>query len=495
MRTAVVAVAPGGLPPGGFALSFATSLARSGRRCTLIWVSPGDPVVEARSIESRAGPVPASVDGLEVLYLKPTPPTVRRFPDFPLFHLSHEIAPVLQQFDIIYSLLLGHPAMQAVRLRRFSPSRAPFFVTIAEQTMKRTLLEQRRFSADPVEWNQIFGERYQAKHSDTVICLDPLDAEHLRERAWELAGGSLPQLMTRDPANWPRLHEEMEAAAQAAGLAPKPVRVAATDPAVTVCMAYFNHGRYLSDALEGLAQQTTPCFTVLVVDDGSTSADSRRAFDLMRERYRERGWRFLSRPRAGAAAARNFAAREARSEYVLFFDADDISPPNLVSRLLEAAEYSGDDVVTAWQYKFLDSEAAYDFNERRLLAPPYLVYTPPGNDPAGNLLNNMHGGVVFLARRSVFLAVDGFPEAWGSCQDYAFHMRIAVAGYANDIVPEFLCYNRNTPGSVSKTIPSFSNQEAIRCAVAERLDPIGLSQLAFAFHALADEAIRPPERD
>jgi GT2 family glycosyltransferase len=165
-----------------------------------------------------------------------------------------------------------------------------------------------------------------------------------------------------------------------------------------------------------------------------------------------------------------------------------------VERLLDAAEYSGDDSLTVWQYKFRDGEKAYDFSERRLLLPPYLIYTPPGNDPLGNLVDNLHGGVVSLVRRRVFLAVGGFPEQWGASDDYALHARIALAGYANDVVPEFLCYNRDTPASISKTLSPFANHETVRQAVDERLNSIGLSQFALTFRALA-EGGPPPERD
>ena len=310
----------------------------------------------------------------------------------------------------------------------------------------------------------MFGERYQAQHSDRVISLESHS----------------------NPADWLHLHEEIVDTARTAARTPRPRRAAATDPAVTVVMAYFNHGRYFVETLRSLEQQTTQRFTVIAVDDGSTSAHSRSVFDEMRARYQTRGWRFLAQARAGGGAARNFGARQARSEYLMFFDADDIASPHFVGRLLEAAEYSGDDALTAWQYKFRDNRGAYDFDRQRMLTTPYLLYTPPGNDPPGNLMNNMHGGVVCVVRRDVFLAAGGFPEQWSAWQDYMLHMRIALAGYSNDIVPEFLCYNRNTPGSVSKTLPTAANSEFIRQAVDRTLHPLGLSQLSLAFRALVE---------
>jgi glycosyltransferase involved in cell wall biosynthesis len=324
-----------------------------------------------------------------------------------------------------------------------------------------------------------------------VICLEPFDPRELRARRWDVPGEV--RSMSRSPEEWLRVHSEIVAAARDALSDPKP-RAATGDSAVTVCMPYFNHAKYVADALAGMAQQTSRRFTVIVIDDGSTSADSRRAFEHMRERYGERGWKFLTQPRGGAGTARNFAAREAASEYVLFFDTDDIPPPNLVERMLEAAEYSGDDLLTVWHYKFRDVDAPYDFTERRMLEPAHLFYTPPGNDPVGNLAHNLLGGGVFLARRSVFLAVGGFPEQWGGSEDYALHMRFTQGGYATDVVPEYLCYNRDTPGSITKTLSRFSNHEIVRQAVDRRLHSIGLSQFALTFRALAESG-EAPDRD
>jgi hypothetical protein len=100
-----------------------------------------------------------------------------------------------------------------------------------------------------------------------------------------------------------------------------------------------------------MAQQTSLCHYCDCDRRWLYPADSRPAFEHMRERYRERGWRFLTQPRGGAGAARNFAAWQSASEYILFFDTGDIAPPNLMERVLEATEYPGDDVLTVWHYK------------------------------------------------------------------------------------------------------------------------------------------------
>lgn len=473
MRIAIAAVDQSGSPPTGFALSLARALTRYGDACTLIWIT-----------EKGLAETQPTLPGVDVLYLKPLPVADRWWPDFPLLLSGDQIAPVFFKFDLIYTLLWGHPAMHAIRQRRYSPSRLPFFVTIASDTLESALDRRGTFSTDLKDWNQIFGERYQAKYSDWVICMEPIDPEQLRARSWQLPPTECIRSMTSNTAEWLHLHDEIRAAVRTASAAPKPMPRTKTEPAVTICVPYFNHGKYLGASLEGLAQQTSREFTVIVVDDGSTSAESQRVFDDMQDRYRERGWRFLRQPNAGAAAARNLAVRHAESEYVLFWDADDIAPPRLVERMLEAARYSGDDVLTVWHYKFADNQVGYDFQKHELVSPPNLLYTPPGDDRVSNLVNNFYGSFHCIARRSIFLAVGGFPEALRAADDIPLHIRIALSGYASDVIPEFLCYHRDTPSGISKSVSSFQKREVAWHAYDEWLNPLRLPSFAQTFVAL-----------
>lgn len=97
----------------------------------------------------------------------------------------------------------------------------------------------------------------------------------------------------------------------------------------SIVIPTYNHGAYLADAIESALAQTAPV-EVVVVNDGSTdgteSAVSEATVPL----------RFVNQDHAGPSAARNRGLAEARGEFVMFLDADDvIAPTKVEDQLLE----------------------------------------------------------------------------------------------------------------------------------------------------------------
>lgn len=69
-------------------------------------------------------------------------------------------------------------------------------------------------------------------------------------------------------------------------------RALSLQPLVTICMAHYNHGKYLPEALEALAKQSFGNFEVIITDDGSTDAFSQQIFGEIPKRYDSR-FKFL----------------------------------------------------------------------------------------------------------------------------------------------------------------------------------------------------------
>ena len=93
-------------------------------------------------------------------------------------------------------------------------------------------------------------------------------------------------------------------------------------PKISVIIPYFNHERFLKDALySAVAQEFLPC-EVIVVDDGSTENPE----EIIRETNRDASVpiRYVAlNTHRGVSAARNAGIKEARGDYVAFLDADD----------------------------------------------------------------------------------------------------------------------------------------------------------------------------
>ncbi|MCE5228358.1 glycosyltransferase family 2 protein [bacterium] len=120
------------------------------------------------------------------------------------------------------------------------------------------------------------------------------------------------------------------------------------EPLVTVIVCVYNAGRYLRPSIESVLEQTYGRLQVVVVDDGSTDgcmdaiADMR---DPRMEVYRQ--------PNSGKPVALNRALAATRGEFFALHDADDLSRPNRIERLLAvmqdnprlAAVFSGYDLL------------------------------------------------------------------------------------------------------------------------------------------------------
>jgi glycosyltransferase involved in cell wall biosynthesis len=116
---------------------------------------------------------------------------------------------------------------------------------------------------------------------------------------------------------------------------------------VTVVIPCRDRGRVIEDAVDSVFAQTHPAVEIVVVDDGSTDAFTRRVlagFDwprttLVRHEVRN------------AASARNLALRGARGAYVCCLEAGDRLAPSYLERAVAALEGAAalDFVTAGWR--------------------------------------------------------------------------------------------------------------------------------------------------
>jgi glycosyltransferase involved in cell wall biosynthesis/GT2 family glycosyltransferase len=349
---------------------------------------------------------------------------------------------IVEAFDVAW-FLERHWAMPSLRARRFRDRLLPVIVLDSEPDPE---LPPKSME----EINRAHSSRYALRWADLVCSGCETEAKQSArcvEKFWR---------------------ERSLAPAQAAA---RP----ATSPAVTVCVPYFEAPALLPETLRSLERQTSSDFTVVVVDDGSYTEEARRAFDACAERYAARGWRFLRQPNLYVGAARNRAAREAATEFLLFLDSDDLAMPSMVERFLRAALLTGDDCLVVPNYGFLrDPEG-----------PCALLYDPPGNSLIGSMADDMHGGSCIFARREAFLTVGGFMELRGvGFDDYEFHVRCNLAGLRWDVLPELIYrYRMGNPESVSQSTSRYKSLECVRKLYEQRLLGSGLEQLPLAVAA------------
>jgi len=179
---------------------------------------------------------------------------------------------------------------------------------------------------------------------------------------------------------------------------------------VSVVIPCFNAGQYLDEAVQSALRQTWADLEVVIVDDGSTDADTLRLLETAQ-------WprtRIFHQSNGGPAAARNRAIREARGEYILPLDADDTIDLTYVAKA--AATLDGRPevgCVYCKAMKFGAEQGPWDL-------PPY------------NLYELVIDNVIFvtaLFRKADWQAVGGFDEQLRhGVEDYDFWVKMVASG-------------------------------------------------------------------
>jgi glycosyltransferase involved in cell wall biosynthesis len=205
-------------------------------------------------------------------------------------------------------------------------------------------------------------------------------------------------------------------------------------PHVTVLTAVRNGARYIAETIESVQKQTFADWEYIIVDDASTDETLRV---LERHQRQDARLRVLKRiTSAGPYTAANDGLREARGEYVVRIDADDLATPDRIARQLAflAAHPEYRACVSYWQ----------GLNESGII--PGTV-TPVPESPRvfcwALLLRSasIHSAVCY--ERSMMQELGGYRDLLLS-QDYRLWCDLTRRGWLG-IMPEVLCYVRSHP--------------------------------------------------
>lgn len=104
---------------------------------------------------------------------------------------------------------------------------------------------------------------------------------------------------------------------------------------VSVIVPVYNGEREIEACLESIQSQRGVELEILVIDDGSKDSTWQRCCIMARKNP---GIRLFRQKNAGVSAARNRGLEEAKGEFVLFVDSDDLLPPGAVVTLRTAAQ-------------------------------------------------------------------------------------------------------------------------------------------------------------
>ena len=212
------------------------------------------------------------------------------------------------------------------------------------------------------------------------------------------------------------------------------------NPLVSVVIAAYNAGAFITDTIKSVLDQTYRNFEVIVVDDGSTD----RTAEIVRS-FADDRIQLIQQSNSGVAAARNLAIQQSSGEYIAPIDADDLWEPERLEKHVRCLESCDSSVGLVYSWSIYLNEAG-----------GLKGYSPFGQLGAveGDVLavlvfyNFLDNASTTMFRRRCIQVVGNYNTELKTCEDWDLYLRIAEH-YQFAIVPEYLISYRQHSGSLS----------------------------------------------
>jgi len=207
---------------------------------------------------------------------------------------------------------------------------------------------------------------------------------------------------------------------------------------ITVAICTRNRASSFKVAAESVIPQLTPEAELLIIDNASTDDTPKISEQFVQARPNVRVWR---EQRSGIPFARNAALQQARGDYVLFFDDDELAEPD-------------------WLANYIDFLRTPPTSRLGCVGGPYL---PDLEHPPPSWMNSRHanfdlgGGRRALTDkatpaggncaydRKIALQLGGFATDLPRCEDSELNARLRDAGYEVWWLPEARIRHRIDP--------------------------------------------------
>lgn len=210
-------------------------------------------------------------------------------------------------------------------------------------------------------------------------------------------------------------------------------------PTFSLVMPIYNPPlAYLDEAIQSALDQVYPHWELCLADDASTDPKVVPALQAWVEKDDRIKLR-LCKKNGNISKATNAAAAQASGDFIVFFDQDDLMPPNALGEMaLFLAEnpaldafYSDDDKIGRDGSRFAP-QFKPDWSPELLLAYMYFSHA-------------------FGVRREIFHELGGFREGFEGSQDFDFALRLSELTSAIGHIPKVLYHWRVLPGSTAES--------------------------------------------
>lgn len=212
-------------------------------------------------------------------------------------------------------------------------------------------------------------------------------------------------------------------------------------PIISVIIPCYNHGKYITEAIDSIEKSTRKDFEIIIINDGSTDKETIDQLEV----FNKKGYIVLNQINKGAMNARNNGIKISKGKYVLPLDADNLIYPEMISKSVELMEN--------------DSSISIVYSDRMLFGERNgLIKVGTFNLPLMLIENQIDTCAVF--RKEVWIKTGGYDEnmpmqGW---EDWDFWLTSYSLGFNFAYLPEPLFQYRV---SVSSAIQNLMNSERL----------------------------------
>lgn len=135
------------------------------------------------------------------------------------------------------------------------------------------------------------------------------------------------------------------------------------DCEVSIIVPCFNQAQYLNDLLVNVNDATSRPYEVIVIDDGSTSADSNEIFEGLTAFCSRQALKVVRQPNAGLSGARNTGLKLCAGKFVQFLDSDDLLVAGKIDEQISVLEKFGAEIC-------VDDYVLFDESRFDMSSPP-----------------------------------------------------------------------------------------------------------------------------
>ena len=215
-------------------------------------------------------------------------------------------------------------------------------------------------------------------------------------------------------------------------------------PIVSVIIPTFNYGKYISNAIDSVLEQSYESLEVVVIDDGSTDETK----SIIKMDYRDKV-RYIFQENSGAQVARNRGIEKSEGEYLIFLDADDALGHDQVLSFLKCSVKHPNLIIYGPWVRYSETDGEY---KQILIRKKY-----EGIDMLDGWLRGWYitPCCIFWPRR-ILEQLGGWDEALLANQDGDIAMRALIDGFNFHFCPCAPAFVRSHSSEVLSISSDFS---------------------------------------